>query len=179
MFVIVILLSETLNGLLTDSSMKWNGMSQEKRRVRRHCRTSSILFSLFKVSYNNLKHNSILPVLLSCRMWKCFQVLFWILLIVYSSQYQCPDWGTLTFNNESWRAAQDNKALRAALVTLCRARLGGNCGLYSGGGGGECRESVNPAPHRLGHTFTHSEVSRGQTRQFLVIWYLPLFFSHF
>ena len=113
------------------------------------------------------------------QMWKCFQVLFWILLIVYSSHYQCPDWGTLTFNNESWRAAQDNKALRAALVTLCRARLGGNCGLYSGGGGGECRESVNPAPHRLGHTFTHSEVSRGQTRQFLVIWYLPLFFPIF
>ena len=45
----VLLLSATVNGLLTDSSitsMEWNGMSQEKRRVHHHCRMSSLLFSL-------------------------------------------------------------------------------------------------------------------------------------
>ena len=47
MFVIVVLLSD---GLLTDSSMKWNGMSQEKRRLRHHCRMSSLLFSLQAIS---------------------------------------------------------------------------------------------------------------------------------
>ena len=46
MFIIVILLSEIVNWLLTDSSMEWNDMSQEKRRVRRNCRTSPLLFSL-------------------------------------------------------------------------------------------------------------------------------------
>ena len=46
----VLLLSATvLSGLLTDSSktsMEWNGMSQEKRRVHHHCRMPSLLFSL-------------------------------------------------------------------------------------------------------------------------------------
>ena len=58
---------------------------------------------------------------------------------------------------------------------------GGNCGLYSGGGGGECGESINPAPHRLGHTFAQAGVEAlkhlggGQGEVVLVFWYLPLF----
>ena len=71
-----------------------------------------------------IQNPPLIGILLQIKLWKCLKVLIWKLCI-YSSHYQCPDWGTLTFNNESWRAAQDNKALRAALVTLCRARLRG------------------------------------------------------
>ena len=47
---LLLLVSETVNGLLTDSSMEWNFMSQEKRRVCHHCRRSSLLFSLQAIS---------------------------------------------------------------------------------------------------------------------------------
>ena len=57
--MLVLLLSATVIGLLTDSSitsMEWNGMSQEKRRVHHHCRMSSLLFSLdMKLGHTDTK----------------------------------------------------------------------------------------------------------------------------
>ena len=138
-----------------------------------YCWIQHKIVTIMKISCNNLKLNwtsnfqnkpwlfllriqnpPLIGILLQIKLWKCLKVLIWILCI-YSSHYQCPDWGTLTFNNESWRAAQDNKALRAALVTLCRARLRGKLWFIQRRRRGMWRISQS-CSSQTGHTFAEA-----------------------
>ena len=152
-----------------------------------YCWIQHKIVTIMKISCNNLKLNwtsnfqnkpwlfllriqnpPLIGILLQIKVWKCLKVLIWILCI-YSSHYQCPDWGTLTFNNESWRAAQDNKALRAALVTLCRARLRGKLWFIQRRRRGMWRISQSCSSQTGTHIHTGGsggpEACRGRTRR--------------